>query len=507
MIAFASVNRIQLVILLSVLLAYFLLNLFVSHFYAGNLEWRFLLAFSFVFFLRLVIPKIYRRHLVWGDLVFFGIGLALIPSSHSIFAFLMAVWIILGSYQHQENTVLAQAIFAAVVYDLFLLLGGQLEGAAFLFSLILNNLILFSVGFFASQVRMAIGQLGDSVSSLESLLQSIYDSPFVGFLVLDGNQKVLNSNKAFRSYFGVEGALDDAKSVFGRLNPSQKIQALDWGDQSFLVFSSDWVNSQSSESQLGRILVFLEQSELKRSQEKLKLNEKLAAVGQLAAGIAHEIRNPLASISGSIELMAIDLQGDPDKARLMKIVVKEAARLSELIEEFLEYVRPDKPLEEIHPIEKIVFETIDLVKMNPISKGVQWDTPKISRDFKIKADRNKLKQCFVNILMNGVQATQNSGRAPRIDVDFKAETFGGLDWVTVLLKDNGEGMTEEVRRRIFDPFFTTKPKGTGLGLAVTFKILEHHGAQVEVSSTKGEGTVFKISFPQVTEESEPSRKV
>jgi two-component system, NtrC family, sensor histidine kinase PilS len=241
----------------------------------------------------------------------------------------------------------------------------------------------------------------------------------------------------------------------------------------------------------GHVLLFQDRTEVRRLEHAMRQKEKLAAVGQLAAGIAHEIRNPLASLSGSVQLMA----SQPEKysaedVKLMRIITREIDRLNNLITEFLEYVRPEAKPEQLVDVNKCLREVLEVVKFTHKDRSEIEQEISLKAKCEIRGHHDKLKQAFLNIIINAHQAMEN-GASPKLTL----ETFDQQDRVVVRIRDNGAGMDEATRDRIFEPFFTTKPKGTGLGLAVTHKILESHEARIQVTSQKGDGTAFTIDFP------------
>jgi two-component system sensor histidine kinase PilS (NtrC family) len=242
----------------------------------------------------------------------------------------------------------------------------------------------------------------------------------------------------------------------------------------------------------GRYLVLLQNlTEVKNLEFAMQQKEKLAAVGQLAAGIAHEIRNPLASISGSVQLLQgnLQVQSDEDK-KLLAIMVKEIDRLNRLITEFLDFVRPETRVEDPIHINSLAREVLDMVKLNDkLSKKVEQRTELRAQGL-IGGHYDKLKQALMNIVINAYQAMNDTLR-PEIFI----QSFDREDRVVLVIQDNGMGMTKETLRRLFEPFHTTKARGTGLGLAITHKIIESHGARIDIESELGQGAKFLISFP------------
>lgn len=236
-------------------------------------------------------------------------------------------------------------------------------------------------------------------------------------------------------------------------------------------------------------------TEKERLEWDLKQKEKLAAIGQLAAGIAHEIRNPLASISGSIEMLS-QTTSNPDDQKLMRIVLKEVQRLNHLITDFLDYAKPEKPPTEAINLDQVLQESVQslemsLQNMNTLKAPLQFHVS-IQRA-RVRGYPGPLKQAFLNFLINAVQAMKDV-EAPWVGIELSLQG----DKALVVIEDRGSGMTPEIQQRIFEPFFTTKSKGTGLGLAMTHKILTLHSVQISIESKVGVGTRFLLEFPTVT---------
>ncbi len=240
---------------------------------------------------------------------------------------------------------------------------------------------------------------------------------------------------------------------------------------------------------IGRIVNFQDLTELRQMEAQVKRAERLAAIGTLAAGVAHEIRNPLASMSGSIEL----LRGAPpeDAAALMEIIGREIDRLNRMVSDLLDYANP-QPRERVNfDLATLVGETLKVFRRDPDLDGVEVGTAagSLEEGVTIDGDPGKLRQVLWNLLRNAAEAAVAGGKR----VTVRVARADGMASVTVT--DDGPGMEPAVVERVFDPFFTTKKKGTGLGLATSYNIVAEHGGRIQVDSRPGRGTSFTVLLP------------
>jgi signal transduction histidine kinase len=242
---------------------------------------------------------------------------------------------------------------------------------------------------------------------------------------------------------------------------------------------------------LGLVAVFQDLSEKKRIEEQLRRADRLAAVGQLAASIAHEIRNPLAAISGSIQVLQEEMQPQGQARQLLDIILREADRLKLITGQFLDYSRPKTPLRKECELVTCLEETVLLLKQQERAGAevvVDFDPPELP--VVVAADEDQLRQVFWNISLNAVQAMPDGGTL-RIEVrDLPSDPEAPL--VAVEFSDTGGGIRPEDLERIFEPFFTTKESGTGLGLSIARRVVEELGGRIEVTNRLGEGATFQV---------------
>ncbi len=240
---------------------------------------------------------------------------------------------------------------------------------------------------------------------------------------------------------------------------------------------------------IGRVVNFQDLTELRRLEQQNRRSERLVTVGQLAAGIAHEIRNPLASISGSIELLKQTPQASEDDRTLMTIVHREITRLNVLIGDLLDYANPRAQQAVDLDLGVLIDETLQVAKGDQAFAEVDVASD-ITRPLELSADPAKLRQVLWNLLRNAADAAAAGGK--HVTVTARGETTG----VTVTVADDGPGIAREHIPRMFDPFFTTKSKGTGLGLATCHAIIAEHGGRIDVESEVGKGTKMVVRLPR-----------
>ncbi len=230
------------------------------------------------------------------------------------------------------------------------------------------------------------------------------------------------------------------------------------------------------------------QKELHALASHVKRVEKMAYMGEMAAGLAHEIRNPLASLMGSIQLLKEELRYDPDHRRLMDIVLRETDRLGTLVNDFLFFARPPAGKPEILPLKEAIEEIVRLFEKDAKHADRINLKKVLASDVHISMDPTHLRQVLWNLLLNAAEAVSRGGLVEIHTVPIKN------NGVSVHVKDNGCGISAEVVQSIFDPFFTTKPDGTGLGLSIVHRILESYGSRLDVQSIASGGTIFSFAL-------------
>jgi|WetSurMetagenome_2_1015567.scaffolds.fasta_scaffold09579_2 two-component system, NtrC family, sensor histidine kinase HydH len=222
--------------------------------------------------------------------------------------------------------------------------------------------------------------------------------------------------------------------------------------------------------------------------DQLRHSDRLASLGQLSAGIAHEIRNPLGSIQGAVDILVQDLPPEDPKCEFAQIVRKEVSRLDKLTGEILQFSKPAPPKQSPIDWREIVTAACRLCEDQAHRQGVEISKRAESPTATILVDPEQIKQVLINILINAIQAQPGGGRIA-IQGDIQA------DQLVISIRDSGPGMPLEQLDRIFDPFFTTRREGTGLGLSISFQLVKNNGGRIRATSEPGQGSCFHVSFP------------
>ena len=238
----------------------------------------------------------------------------------------------------------------------------------------------------------------------------------------------------------------------------------------------------------GMIFILRDLSQIKALEARIRRSEKLAAVGRLAAGIAHEVRNPLSSMRGLARFLARSFDEKSRESEYLSVMVEEIDRLNRVINGLLDFARPRKP--DLVPVDlnDTVRHTLELIKDDAAGQGVTLIHETTPDNPLIHSDRDQTIQAVLNVLLNALEAMPQGGRMTiRTDLRNGQATFE--------VQDTGSGIPDEIRAHLFDPFFTTKKKGTGLGLAQVASIMEGFGGRVEIGNAPGRGARIVLSFP------------
>jgi two-component system sensor histidine kinase PilS (NtrC family) len=239
----------------------------------------------------------------------------------------------------------------------------------------------------------------------------------------------------------------------------------------------------------GYILVFQDLTEWRKLQEELRIKDRMAAVGEMAAGLAHEIGNPLASISGSVQMLAPGVQGRPQQEKLVEILVRESQRLDRTVKSFLQFARPKERSSVPFDIAQLLAEHVQLLRNSPeATEGHRIHLELRPQHATVIADPDQISQIFWNLARNALRAMPDGG-----SLRVSGQRQGNVYRLSV--RDDGRGMTEEERANLFHPYQSFFDQGTGIGMAIVYRIVEEHGGRLAVDSVPGSGTMIMVELP------------
>ena len=391
-------------------------------------------------------------------------------------------------------------------------LPAQQYGAAYLFYLIFLYsaafyLTAFLAGHLSERARLSESALKEKAidyEELERLNSCIVSTIDSGLLTINSEGKIRVFNRYAEHLTGVSqrdaydrplsevipGFVRFREQFFGGVQGEFEHRGPD-GRQ--LLFSFKSVPLPDKEGlTVGAIFDLHDLTEMKRMAGELKRADRLAAVGELSARMAHEIRNPLAAISGSVQLVALRPWVDEKDKRLFSIILRETDRLDGLLRDFLFYAKPTQPTKVPLNLRRVIADLCALLSTDPRLEGVRIEN-RVPEELVIVFDKDQCSQIFWNLVVNGAEAIAGEGT---IVIDAAVlRSRGEREQVRIGVRDSGSGMSPADQKRVFEPFFTTKKGGTGLGLATVYRIVETHGGRMAVSSAEGEGTTVTLHLP------------
>ena len=432
---------------------------------------------------------------------------ALTGYSDSVFVFMFSLGVVNGAILlFRTGAVVATAL--AVCSDLGLALWGGATHPPAAQTLLIHCAAFVLTGALAGYLAAQLGAAGERLAERESdladmtaLHESIVQSVSSGLLTTDPAGRVTFLNRAGEAMTGLDLAQVRGQpaerwfSAFQRGAPRDETEIRNERGHRLRVGYTSFALTGRDGRAVGDAVIFQDLTALRQMEEQVRRSERLADLGRLAAGLAHEVRNPLASIAGSNELLRGQAAPGSEDARLMEIVLREAARLEELVRRFLQFTRPVPPARSPTDLARVAAETLDVFDHDPAALRVR-----VERDLAtatVSCDGDLLRQVLWNLLTNAAQSIAGrggpgEGPAGVVRVSCHPTPGGGAE---LAVADDGPGISRPDLLRIFTPFFTTRREGTGLGLATVHRIVEAHGGTISVESEPGAGARFLVRLP------------
>ena len=480
---------------------------------------------------RWVLAQVYLQLI--GDITILTGFVYLTGGSESPFSFLYLPSIIVGCILLPRRGGFAVASWSWIIYASLVLmvhngiiprhLEGPFEDGAvatvrILYSLLAHLVSFFALAYLASHLTESLRRTGqelqmrqDDLAQLRAFNDNIIESMNSGLLTTDGQGRITFANRAASTISGYSSEdladrnileiLQQEKpflwKIHGEIERERRYRfEMDYaharGREMFLGFTVSELRSRSGEP-LGMIFIFQDLTEIRVLEEEVALKKRMVALGEMAAGVAHELRNPLASISGSVQVLKGDLRPKSEAAELMDIVIKESKRLDCIIRDFLLFAKPGRFEPARVDITILVRETLRLLENSEEKRAhhrVLMDVPR--KKLMTVVDVNRMKQVFWNLAKNALKAMPDGGTLTVGAVQYE-------DGQTVIsFVDTGVGMSERDVAANFQPFHGSFQSGTGLGLAIVYRIVEEHGGRIRVQSRAGGGTQIALQLPRRT---------
>ena len=478
------------------------------------------------------------------DLVLEATLVAFTGGVESPFTFLFLITIISGSmllYQRGGLRIAALAclIYSALVgmtyfYKLQFISVPAVPPREVLYTLFLHLTAFYAIAYLSGSLTEQIRQTGKSLqekekdlTQLQAFHENVVQSMSGGLFTTDLEGRVTSFNRAGEEITGFTSEEVLGKSwmeLFSKINSEGFRYRLEEAAVPFR-FDTESYKKDGAPLLLGVTLaplvddrgrktgvvgMFQDLTKIRAIEEEMKKRERLASIGELAAGMAHEIRNPLASLSGSMQVLSRELKLEDENSRLMEIALQETERLDMIITTFLRYARPVPLSKKRFSLHDLLHDTLGLLRNSPdyydhISLVTKFTKGKLYA----LIDPDQMKQVFWNLVLNAIQAMPQGGRLTVETRKIKSLSRPGNPQmsdssVEVRFVDNGVGIEPADREKIFYPFFTTKQKGSGLGLSIVHRIVEEHGGEILVESKPGQGTTMILRIPVEAEEPELS---
>lgn len=373
-------------------------------------------------------------------------------------------------------------------------------------------LVALLTGFLAEKLRLIREELtekNDDLIELQAFHENVVQSMGNGLLTINMNNRITSFNKAAEeitgfNFYEIKGKL------YSEIFPFPELQEIKNSQNNSFPFRCEGFFIQKSKDKIflelnisalkdeednvkGYIGVFQDKTEFREMEERVSQSERLAAIGKVAAGIAHEIRNPLASMSGSIQVLKQKPWMEKESQDLMQIVTRETDRLNNIITRFLSYARPCPINLAQYDVNSLISDTLSILKNSrEYNANIKTSTQFEQNQLIFKIDSQQIQQVLWNLCLNAIQAMPAGGT---LKISTSINCSNKINYAQIQVSDTGYGIKEEYKDKIFDPFYTTKENGTGLGLATVYRIIQNHKGTIKVKSKANKGIDIVVELP------------
>ncbi|GAB4330307.1 MAG: ATP-binding protein [Candidatus Abyssubacteria bacterium] len=455
--------------------------------------------------------------LLCADLALITAIVTMTGASMSVFAFLYIIAILSASILLSFNWTIVIAAICSALFAVVTAL--ETEGyvtAASAFNWPEQEMALGDVLAYSSMKIFAFfltaflaGCLSRRVGLLQMFQQNLLDSLVSGFITVNNDGRVSFINRAASNLLHrwsdsvgkhisavfpvtdayinpVEEALTRQKEFQGR-----EIDVIRGDGKVIPVGVTVSPIRNGTDRLMGAIASFVDLTEYKKMEERLRRSDRLAAVGEMTAALAHEIRNPAASIRGSVQELSENLTVEGTNDQLLRIAVKECDKLNAIMSDFLEFVGNRPPVREEFDLDQLLAEVIRVAEQRSSKDNITFLKDWAATVTRLSGDRGQIKEAILNVILNSVETTK-AGGCVKIQADTPPDS---PDQISIRIQTEGERLSDADTRRLFDPFYMARQPGGGLGMAIAHRIVASHGGSIDVESVQGRGTTVTITLP------------
>ncbi len=389
---------------------------------------------------------------------------------------------------------------------------------AFLLNSIITGSILLlaaSAGIFLLFLFQNYRTAKTSLSRIKAFSDNVVENMPIGLLAMDGDKRLTSMNSVAESVLGL------SRDAMAGLNAERVLPRELWEQLDRFSLEKEIVEEEiecivgsdrrvplevsasvlrSDNETFGYILLLKDLTEVRTLRREIARSQRLASLGKLAAGVAHEVRNPLSSIKGFATYFKERYRDVPRDQRTAGIMIQEVERLDRVVGQLLELAKPVNISAKPTPAAPFIASSLKLVEQQALEKNIEIRTDMPNKVGDIRIDRDKISQVLLNLYLNAIDAMEDGGL-----LTVKLLERSGNGQTEISVADTGLGISRENLTKVFDPYFTTKSTGTGLGLAIVHNIIEAHGGRIKAESQPGGGAVFTATLPKLDEESDDER--
>lgn len=370
----------------------------------------------------------------------------------------------------------------------------------------LTLLLIGFAGIVSLFLAQAYRSTKTSLSRVKAFSDNLVHNMPIGLLAIDADERIASFNQAAESVLRLSSSSAMGKrpteilpqpllEFFIQLKTRQGLidKELDCPVKDGKIIPLEVVGTSlkgEEDSAVSWVILFRDLTEIQHLKKEIARTQRLASIGRLAAGVAHEIRNPLSSIKGFATYFKERYRDIPGDHKTAEIMIQEVERLDRVIGQLLEFARPMNIQKKIASLEAVIKDSLKMVEAEAHQKGISVDFSSDPQTKEVRIDTDRIRQVLLNLYLNAIAAMESGGV---LSVELRQDDDTGR--FRIIVSDSGTGIKHEDLPHLFDPYFTTKPSGTGLGLAIVHKIIESHGGEVSVESRYGEGATVTIRLP------------